>query len=213
MTTPERVIERISLYRRLLDSLKGEGQATIFSHELAGLARGTATQVRRDMMTIGVTGSPAHGYRAQDLIDAIGLYLDSPEPEGVALVGIGNLGRAIMAFFQGRRPNLRIVAAFDVSPEKVGRVIHGCRCHPLDDLERVVREEGIRVGVVAVPASAAQDVADRLVRGGVRGLVNLAPVRLHVPPGVHTTHVDITMSLEKAAYFARQRAGRKEGEP
>lgn len=206
MTTPERVIERISLYRRLLNTLKGEGRVAIFSHQLAQLASGTAAQVRRDMMTIGVTGSPAHGYRVQDLIEAIGGYLDSVQPENVALVGIGNLGRAIMAFFQGRRPNLSIVAAFDVDPEKVGRVIHGCRCHPLEDLERVIRERDIRVGVVAVPAAVAQDVADRLARGGVRGIVNLAPVRLNVPPGVYTTYLDITMSIEKAAYFARQGA-------
>ncbi len=203
MITPEKVVGRMSLYRRLLSNLKAEGVRSIFSHELATMAGGTAAQVRRDMMAIGYSGSPVRGYDVDRLIRAIGLFLDAPSREGIALVGIGNLGRAIMAFFEGRRPNLAIEAAFDSNPDKVNRVIHGCRCYPLEDLGRVVEERNIRVGIIAVPAQAAQSVAEALVAAGVRGLVNFAPVPLHVPPGTYVDDMDITMSIEKVAYFAR----------
>lgn len=203
MLTPERVVGRMSLYRRLLSNLRAEGTRNVFSHELAAMAGGTAAQVRRDMMAIGYSGSPVRGYDVDRLIRAIGAFLDSPTPEGIALVGIGNLGRAIMAFFEGRRPNLTIRAAFDSNPDKVNRVVHGCRCYPLEDLPAVVRDLNIRVGLIAVPAHAAQSVADALVDAGVRGILNLAPVPLRAPPGTFVEDMDITMSLEKVAYFAR----------
>jgi redox-sensing transcriptional repressor len=109
-----------------------------------------------------------------------------------------------MAYFTGRRPNLSIVAAFDNDPYKADRVIHGCRCYVLEDLDRVIREEDIRVAIIAVPATEAQAVADLLVRAGVAGMLNFAPVRLHVPSHIYVEDIDMTMSLEKVAYFARQ---------
>jgi redox-sensing transcriptional repressor len=114
-----------------------------------------------------------------------------------------------MAFFAGRRPNLSIVAAFDSDPEKTGRVIHGCRCHGMDSLAEAVRENGIRVAILSVPAGEAQGVADMLIRAGVRGLVNFAPVRLRVPAGVFVENMDMAVSLEKVAYFARQSEAEK----
>ena len=122
----------------------------------------------------------------------------------MALVGVGNLGRAILAYFTGRRPNLAIVAAFDRDEHRVNRVIHGCRCYPADKLEETLAEQEIRTAIIAVPAGEAQKVADRLVRGGVRGILNFAPTPLRVPPAVFVQEMDITTSLEKVAFFARQ---------
>lgn len=204
--TPERTIGRLSLYRRLLKDLLASGQRSVYSHQLAAKAGVTAAQVRRDVMCIGSSGSPNKGYDIRGLIAAIEGFLDGEGAEGVALVGIGNLGRAILAFFRGRRPKLSVVAAFDRDEELVHRVIHGVRCYPMDELDDVVAAEDIRVGIIAVPASSAQAVADRLVAAGVGGIVNFAPTPLHTPPGVYVEDIDMTMSLEKVAYFARANA-------
>ncbi len=206
----EKTIGRLSLYRRLLNEMQAEGATGVYSHELAAKAGVTAAQVRRDMMAVGYSGSPTKGYNVAGLGEAIGTFLDAPEPEGVALVGVGNLGRAILAFFAGRRPKLAVVAAFDNDPEKVGRVIQGCRCYSIDEMAERIAEHGIRAAIVTVPAGAAQSVADLLVRAGVQGLLNFAPVPLRVPPTVYVEDIDMTMSLEKVAYFARQKAARKD---
>jgi redox-sensing transcriptional repressor len=200
----QKTIGRLSLYRRLLNELAVEGVRNVYSHQLASMAGGTAAQVRRDLMSIGYSGSPTRGYEVQELIKSIRGFLDSPQVQGVALVGIGNLGRAIMAYFTGRRPNLSIVAAFDKDPHKANRIVHGCRCYGMDDLARVIREQDIHVGAITVPAAEAQDVANKLVREGVRGIVNFAPAALRVPPDVYVEDIDMSMSLEKVAYFARQ---------
>ena len=200
----EKTIGRLSLYRRLLRVMRNRGVERVFSHELAAAARVTAAQVRRDLMGLGYTGSPVRGYEVAKLKESIAATLEGPVPEGVALVGIGRLGRAIMSYFRGRRPKLAIVVAFDADPAKVNRVIHGCRCCPVEEMEQVIRESNIRLAVIAVPASQAQAVADRLVGSGVRGILNLAPMPLQLPPGVYVEALDMTGALEKVAYFARQ---------
>jgi redox-sensing transcriptional repressor len=177
---------------------------------MAGVA---ATRVRRDMMAVGYEGSSTRGYDVGQLAGAIGQFLDAPRPQDVALVGVGNLGRAILAYFTGRRPMLRITAAFDADPGKGGRVIHGCRCFPMQDLNSVLTAQQIRIAVVAVPADQAQDVATALVRCGVTGLLNFAPTHLRVPLSVYVEDIDITTALEKVAYFARRPSDARPSNP
>jgi redox-sensing transcriptional repressor len=205
-----RNIGRLSLYRRLLNVLQAEGIRNIYSHQLATLAGCTAAQVRRDLMVVGYSGSPTHGYEVARLIESLREFLDAPGGQGVALVGVGNLGKAILSYFAGRRPNLKIVAAFDNDSYKANRVIHGCRCYSMENLYEVTQSQGIRLAIITVPAQAAQAVADALVKGGVRGILNFAPVRLRVGPHVHVEDIDMTVSLEKVAYFARQSGKRKD---
>lgn len=203
-TFSDKTIGRLSLYRRLLGGLEISGVKQLYSHDLANMAGVTAAQVRRDVMAVGYSGSPTKGYDVIELGNSIGAFLDGVGTQGVALVGIGNLGRAILAFFAGRRPNLAIVAAFDRDPAKAGRVVQGCRCFLADDLPRVVKELKITAGIIAVPAPHAQAVADQLVAAGVRGLLNFAPTPLRVPANVYVEDMDMTGSLEKVAFFARQ---------
>ena len=203
---PQRTVGRISLYRRLLSRFREDNASHVFSHQLARAAGVTPAQVRRDLMSIGYSGSPARGYDLEGLAAGIAQFLDSPVPEPAALIGVGNLGRAILAYFEGRRPNLAIVAAFDRDKSKTGRAIHGCRCYPVGQLARVMRQRRIGIAVLAVPAEEGQGVADRLVKAGVRGILNFAPVHLRVPAGVYVEDVDITTSLEKVAFFARRSA-------
>ncbi|MBK9129323.1 MAG: redox-sensing transcriptional repressor Rex [Phycisphaerales bacterium] len=209
MVSP-RMLERLSAYRRLLAKWIAEKRERIYSHELGALAGATPAQVRRDVMTIGFTGSPARGYDATGLLQRIGELLDPQEPVRVALLGVGFLGRAVLDYFSGRSPNYAIVAAFDVSSEKVGRVIHGVRCYHIEELDEQAREQAIDLGVIAVPAPVAQSVAERACRAGLRGLLNFAPAKLHVPPEVHVENVDLAVSLEKVAFFARHGSRRRE---
>jgi redox-sensing transcriptional repressor len=206
----ERSIGRLSLYRRLLNALMNEGTHNVYSHELAGMAGCSPAQVRRDLMAVGYTGDSNTGYDVSRLLDSLREFLDSPGGQGVALVGVGNLGKAILAYFRGRRPNMEIVAAFDSDPYKVNRVIHGCRCYPMESLDAVIRGHKILTAIVTVPADAAQGVADVLVRAGATGLLNFAPVHIRVPPNVHIEDIDMTVALEKVAYFARLGALEKE---
>lgn len=206
---PERTLERLTLYRRLLNVLYMEGVRYVYSRELAEMAGRTPAQVRRDLMAVGFTGNPAHGYRVDGLIKSMRRFLDKPGGQNVALVGAGNLGKALLAYFEGRRPNLRIVAVFDSDPNKVNRLIGGCRCYSPDRMAQVVKAKDVQVAVIAVPASSAQQVADRLVASGVRGILNFAPALLRVPQGVYVEDLDMTTALEKVAYFSRRRRAAK----
>jgi redox-sensing transcriptional repressor len=199
-----KTISRLSLYRRLLtDYAANEHAERIYSHGLARLAGVSAAQVRRDIMSVGYSGTPNTGYEIRALIDHISAHIDAPEGQQVALVGVGNLGRAILSYFSGgRRAQLKVVAGFDTAPEKTGRVLLGCRCYPMDQLAEVARRERITIGIIAVPASVAQETADRLVAAGAVGLLNFAPVPIKVPLNVFVENVDITIKLETVAFFA-----------
>jgi len=206
-TSPSRIpvntIGRLSLYRRLLHEPLASGARQVYSHQLASLAVSSAAQVRRDLMTIGFAGSPRKGYAIQELVEAINAVLASSIETSAALVGVGNLGRAILAYYANRQP-IRFAAAFDRAAEKTGRILHGCRCYPVEQVPAVVAREGIRVGVIAVPAPEAQAVSDQLVLAGVTGILNFAPVRLRVPSGLHVENVDLMMALDRVAYFAHE---------
>lgn len=199
-----KTVGRLSLYRRLLDNLRTSGTTNIYSHQLAHLAGVSATQVRRDFMVIGYSGSPSRGYQVDRCLASIESLLDGPNRQDVALVGLGRLGQSVLAHFAGRRPLLRIAAGFDTDPAIIGTKIHGCPIYGMDELEQVVAEKGIRIAILAVPPESAQTVAEALVRAGVRSLVDFTAVPLQVPDDVFVDHMDITSALESAAFFARQ---------
>jgi len=203
----EKTIGRLSTYRRLLLRSTLSGQTSVYSYQIAALAGATPAQVRRDLMAIGYSGSPNKGYKVDELVASIGEFLDNPVGENVCLIGVGNLGRAILSYFTGRRPRLAIVAAFDIAESKVNRTIHGCRCYPLDELAAVVKRENIHVAIITTPADVAQAVAESLVEAGIRGILNFAPISLRLPPGVFSGDIDMTTALEKVAYFARKIEG------
>lgn len=201
----QRTVGRLSLYRQLLLDQQAAKKGNIYSHQLAVMAGVTPAQVRRDLMVVGYSGSPTKGYDVRELIRGIAKFLDAPEPEAVVLVGVGNLGRAILAYYAGRRPNLKIVAAFDNDPQKVDRLVLGCRCCSMSQLDEVIQQHQVKTGIITVPVGEAQAVADQLVRAGVCGVLNFAPVPLWAPEGVFVEHIDMAVALEKVAYFARQR--------
>jgi redox-sensing transcriptional repressor len=201
---PVQTIGRLSLYRRLLLDLSAGGMRQIYSHQLASAAVATPAQVRRDLMVIGFTGSPRKGYAVAELIAAVNGILAQSVETSVTLVGVGNLGRAILAYYTNRQPWVRFTAAFDRDPDKANRILHGCRVYPMDQVEEVLGREGIKAAVIAVPAAEAQRVADRLVLAGVRSFLNFAPVRLHLPTGVFVDDMDMSTALDRVAYYAHQ---------
>ncbi|MDY0342091.1 MAG: redox-sensing transcriptional repressor Rex [Lentimicrobium sp.] len=201
---PDKTVERLSQYRRSLLNYIAGGKQHIFSHEIANMLHITAVQVRRDIMLIGYTGSLRQGYDARELIDLIGRIIDTREGQKVAVVGIGNLGRAIMGYFGGKRTKLNIVAAFDSNPEKVEKIYAGVQCYPSDQMIDVIKKENISIAVISVPGNAAVKVAEDLVLAGIKGILNFSPKALNVPDHVYLQEYDMITMLEKIAYFAKR---------
>ncbi len=204
MTLSGKTVERLSIYRRLMAMQGLSGEDHVYSHELAAMIGGTAAQVRRDLMEVGVTGHSKRGYRVDQMVNRISEFLDQPEGTDMILVGVGDLGRAALGFIKGQRTALRIVGAFDNDPAKVGRMVHGYRCQSVDELENVVNRHGIQVAIITTPAAGAQDVCDRLVAAGIRGILNFAPTPLQTPDGILVERIDIATALEKVACMARE---------
>ncbi|MDF1570490.1 MAG: redox-sensing transcriptional repressor Rex [Bacteroidales bacterium] len=210
MKLPERTVERISAYRRSLLNCLAEGKTHIYSHELAQMHHNTAVQVRRDIMFIGYSSMQRKGYDVRELIDVIGEILDSDQGLNVAVAGIGNLGRAITAYFMGKRSKLNIVAAFDVDPSKVNRVISGVKCYSISQIQEVIVDKKISIAIITVPADQAREVAENLYLAGVSGFLNFTTVPLNVSPEVYIDEYDMITSLEKVAYFVKLHQVRKE---
>ena len=201
---PGRTVERLIVYRRVLGGQADAGLESVFSHELAALAHVSAVQVRRDLMEAGFSGSPSRGYDVKELLERVDRILDAPEGIKAALVGVGNMGRALLSYFSGRNQKISVVAAFDSDQSKVGRVIAGCRCYPVTSITDKARQLGITLGIIAVPGPQAQLTADALLEAGVTGILNFAPVPLKARAGVFVEQVDIMRAIEKVAHFAKQ---------
>ena len=203
MSLPEKTVERLSEYRRTLLVCLNQGKTHIFSHELAALLHNTAVQVRRDMMLMGFTSMQRKGYAIRELIDAIGELIDTQEGLNVAVIGAGNLGRAITGYFRGKRSKLNIVAVFDVDPEKVGRVIAGVKTYSMDEFGKLVNELQISIAILTVPPEQSRNTADFVAANGIRGILNYTTVPLNMPPNVYLEEYDMITSLEKTAYFVK----------
>ncbi len=204
MNLPERTVARLSEYRRILLDCLAKGQTHIFSHELARLNHITAVQVRRDMMLMGFTSMQRRGYDIKELIRAIGDLIDTAEGLNVAVVGVGNLGRAITSYFRGKRSKLNIVATFDVNEEKIGKVIVGVKCYHTDEMELLIKKLNICIAILTVPPEYARNIAESLGQYGIKGILNFTTVPLNMPQDVYLEEFDMITSIEKVAYFVKR---------
>jgi redox-sensing transcriptional repressor len=200
---PEKTVERLSEYRRTLLNCLAAGKTHIYSHELANLHNITAVQVRRDIMFIGYTSAQRKGYDISDMIKVIGNILDSETGLNVAIVGVGNLGRAITMYFVGKRSKLNIVAAFDNDPEKIDQLIAGVNCYHISKIPEIVKEKNITLGIITVPSDFAAEIAQNLIIAGIKGILNFTSVPLNVPHHVYLENTDMITSLEKVAYYVK----------
>ena len=201
---PEKTVERLSEYRRTLLACHRQGITHIFSHVLAGIHGITAVQVRRDLMLIGFSSDTKKGYDVQILVDYIGRILDSPSPMNIAVLGMGHLGQAITKYFNGKGLKLKITAAFDIDPAKVGTTIDGIPCYHMDTFEQTVEELEISIVIVSSPTSVAPQLVLPIINAGIKGVLNFTSTPLNFPQGIVVENYDITTLLEKVAYFVKE---------
>lgn len=201
---PGKTVERLSEYRRTLLGCLAEGRNYVFSHDLAAMLHITAVQVRRDLMLIGYSSVLRKGYDVKELIQKIGTIIDSDEGINVAIIGIGNLGRAVTSYFRGKRSKLNMVASFDNDPQKVNKVIAGIKCYHIQDMERIINDLDIKIAILSVPADYAKATCENVVRFGIKGILNFTTIALNVPSGVYLEEYDMITSIEKVAYFVKE---------
>ena len=200
---PEKTIERLSQYRRVLISYQEQGNEYVYSHELAGLLHLTSVQVRRDIMLMGYSGTQRKGYSITQLIENISNLLDSPERQNAVIIGMGHLGKAITNYFNSKRSKIEIVAAFDNDSTKVDRIISGIKSYHIDSLEMILKDLNVKIAILTLSPKGAQDITDILVYSGIKGVLNFTSVPLHVPEDVYLENYDMITSLEKVAYFVK----------
>jgi len=203
----ESTVRRLSHYYRVLEEVAGEGQRVISSHRLAEREGVTSAQVRKDLSCFGSFGRRGLGYDVRHLREQIRGILGLSRRWRVAIAGAGHIGSALLAYRGFGEQGFDVVAVFDSSPQRIGRPAGDLAVRPMNSLSA---RDAIDVGVVATPPGAAQDVADAMVAAGVRGILNFAPRKLHVPAAVALRHVEMTVELESLSFALSQpRAGRR----
>lgn len=199
---------RLPVYLRALTALADRGVVTVSSEELAAAAGVNSAKLRKDLSYLGSYGTRGVGYDVEYLVYQISRELGLTQDWGVVIVGIGNLGHALANYGGFLSRGFRVVALLDTDPVRVGERVGDLRIRHLRDLDQVVREERVAIGVIATPAAAAQDVCDRLVAAGVTSILNFAPVVLAVGDGVDVRKVDLSIELQILAFHEQRKAGR-----
>lgn len=208
---PDPAVRRLSLYLRQLEAFGRKKRTTISSKHLGESLNLTDAQVRKDLAYFGQFGHPGVGYRVGDLIARIRKILGTDKTWNVALVGAGNLGKALSGYKGFKPKGFRLVAVFDNDPAKVGKRLGPFTIQRLSQIGKVARREHIRLAILAVPADSAQQVADQVVAAGVRGLLNFAPVSITLPPDVALSAVDVAVHLEQLSFQVNVTPAEKAG--
>jgi redox-sensing transcriptional repressor len=203
---PEATVGRLPVYLRELVDLAESGVTTASSEALAGAAGVNSAKVRKDLSHLGSYGTRGVGYDVAYLIHQIRRELGLTQHWSIVIVGVGNLGHALANYRGFGERGFQVAALVDADPEKVGERVGGLAVHHLDDLSRLVRKHDVAIGVIATPATAVQDVADRLVAAGVRSILNFAPATISVPPGVSVRKVDLAVELQILAFYEQRKA-------
>ena len=203
---PEATIRRLSRYSRCLEDMEGKGENVISSAQLANKCMVNAAQVRKDLAYFGEFGIRGVGYYVKDLLNNIKKILGSNKEWRMGLIGIGNLGSALLSYKDFLKQNYKVVATFDIDPPKViGRVSEKLgkpvEVFHINRIKEVTKERKIEIGIIATPPSEAQSVANLLVDAGVRGILNFAPAQITVPEGFVVKDVFFTTILDNLAYL------------
>ncbi len=203
---PEATVARLPLYLRVLTALGERGVHTVSSDTLAAAAGVTSAKVRKDLSQLGSYGTRGVGYDVGVLLECISAELGLTEDRSVVLVGVGNLGHALAGYGGFHARGFRIAALVDADPSRVGERVGEVVVRPVDELEAVIEDCQVTIGVISTPAAAAQSVCDRLVAAGVTSILNFAPTVLSVPEGVDVRKVDLALELQILSFHeARKR--------
>ena len=203
---PEATVARLPIYLRVLTGLADTGVGTVSSDGLAAAAGVGSAKLRKDLSHLGSYGTRGVGYDVEYLVYQISRALGLTQSYRVAIIGVGNLGHALANYAGFATRGFQIAALIDADAERVGEQIAGVEIRHLDDLEILVKEHEISIGVIATPAAAAQDVCDRLVSCGVTSVLNFAPAILSVPDAVDVRKVDLSIELQILAFHEQRKA-------
>jgi redox-sensing transcriptional repressor len=194
-------LNRLSLYLRCLRSLESDGIARISSLELAQRFHFSAAQIRKDLAQFGEFGIRGVGYEVAALAERLTTLLGLDQSHPLVIVGMGNLGSALAKSVGFNSGSFRVAAGLDNDSRKIGRRVGGIEVRDAREIVATVRETGAEIGILTVPAEAAQANYDRLVKAGIRAVLNFAPVQLELAPGIRTKNVDLRIDLEELGYF------------
>ncbi|AZN40755.1 redox-sensing transcriptional repressor Rex [Paenibacillus albus] len=212
MKISEAVVRRLPVYLQVLNDLTMRDVQTVSSQELGSKLDLNPAQIRKDLAYFGDFGRKGIGYDVGYLIEKIRQILKLDQPLNVALVGAGNLGRALCNYNTYLKDNMKITAVFDVHPSMVGASINGLTVLPMDKLKETIAERNIRIGIITVPAPEAQNVADKFVEAGVDGILNFAPTILRVQERVRIHYANFTTELMSLAYYLDEEGDKENDE-
>lgn len=203
---PEATVARLPVYLRALTSLADEGIRTCSSEDLATAAGVNSAKLRKDLSYLGSYGTRGVGYDVDYLRYQIAREIGVTQDWPVVIVGIGNLGHALANYSGFRSRGFRVVALLDADESRHGETVAGVQVQPFDQLEQIVREQNVAIGVIATPAVAAQGVADRMIGCGISSILNFAPGVINAPESVNVRKVDLSIELQILAYHEQRKA-------
>ena len=201
---PEVVVMRLPMYVRALTSLMDEGADVVSSQQLGSRLQMTPAQIRKDLSYFGRFGKQGRGYTVRFLLDELRRILGLDRSWTACLVGVGRLGRAIINYPGFAPEGFSIIAVFDNDPTQIGTTLGELRVQPMSEITETVETTGATIGIVAVPSTQAQSVIDQLVKTGLSGILNYAPVAPQVPPGIVLMNIDPVLSLQAMTFYLRQ---------
>ncbi len=200
-------VERLSVYRKVLEELDRDGIEYIHSQQLADKVGVTPAQLRRDLASFGSFGNISRGYNVYQMSRTISRIMGTDETQTIALFGVGDLGRALLSYRGFEERGFHIAVAFDVDTEKVGRMYAGRRCYHVDHLETVLRELDVRMAILASRPEGLQALVDRIFGSGVLAILNFVPKSVKAPEGRFVENTDISSKLELLSFLVRSGVG------
>ena len=198
---PKATAKRLPIYYRYLKMLHQAGKKKVSSTELSEAVQVDSATIRRDFSYFGELGKRGYGYDVEEVMLFFAVTLNEDKMTNVALIGVGNLGSALLKYKSHHSNSIRISAAFDVDENLVGRIIDWIPVYPMHDMKEQIKIQEIDIAILTVPADKSQDVVNELVESGVKGILNFTPVRLNAPKDVIIQNVDLTNELQTLIYF------------
>ena len=198
---PKATAKRLPIYYRYLNMLSDAGKKRVSSNELAEAVKVDSATIRRDFSYFGALGKRGYGYDVENLLEFFKKTLNQDKLTNVALIGVGNLGHALLNFNFHKSNNVRINAAFDINEEITGTIQSGVPIYPMEDMKEQLKIQQIEIVILTVPANVAQEVTNDLIEVGVKGILNFTPLRISVPESVLVQNVDLTNELQTLIYF------------
>lgn len=200
---PRVTAKRLPLYYRYLEKLHAIGKSRVSSAQLSDALKIDPATIRRDFSYLGELGKKGYGYNVNYLLKFLRDFLRQDEVTNVVLVGVGNLGTALLHYNFYRSHSTKIVAGFDIDPNKIGTEINNIPIYPMNRLKEVTQLHHVEVAILTVPVSAAEESAEQIVQAGINGILNFTPFRLTVPPHVRVHSIDLTNELQTLIYFLK----------